>query len=102
MLRRIRRILLICNSYDSFSLEEDGHIEAQISKEYADLNLSNPPSIERVESTIDAMELIKESMNEMVEGTKTINTTTCTLADVSGKMKVNIGEIAGQVNQFNV
>ena len=60
MLRRIRRILLICNSYDSFSLEEDGHIEAQISKEYADLNLSNPPSIERVESTIDAMELIKD------------------------------------------
>lgn len=60
MLRRIRRILLICNSYDSFSLEEDGHIEAQISKEYADLNLSNPPSIERVESTIDALELIKD------------------------------------------
>lgn len=24
MARRIRRILLICNNYDSFSLEEDG------------------------------------------------------------------------------
>ena len=59
MLRRIRRILLICNSYDSFSLDEGGHIEAQISKEYADLNLSNPPSLERVESTINAMELIR-------------------------------------------
>ena len=44
MLRRIRKILLICNNYDSFSLEEDGHIEAQISREYADLSLSNPPS----------------------------------------------------------
>ena len=42
MARRIRRILLVCNNYDSFSLEEDGHIEAQITQEYADLNLSNP------------------------------------------------------------
>ena len=58
--------------------------------------------LEDVKVLQNAMELIKESMNEMVEGTKTINTTTCTLADVSGKMKVNIGEIAGQVNQFNV
>lgn len=60
MIRRIRRILLICNNYDSFSLEEDGHIEAQIRREYADLNLSNPPSIERAESTIEALELIKD------------------------------------------
>ena len=60
MLRRIRKILLICNNYDSFSLEEDGHIEAQISREYADLSLSNPPSFERAESTIDALELLRE------------------------------------------
>ena len=60
MLRRIRRILLICNNYDSFSLEEDGHIEAQIRREYADLSLSNPPSFERAESTLDALELLKE------------------------------------------
>ena len=59
MIRRIRNILLICNNYDSFSLEEDGHIEAQISQEYAELNLSNPPSIDRVESTMEALDLIK-------------------------------------------
>lgn len=59
MVRRIRNILLICNNYDSFSLEEDGHIEARISQDYAELNLSNPPSIDRVESTIDALELLK-------------------------------------------
>ena len=45
MTRKIRSILLICNNYDSFSLEEDGHIEGQISQDYAELNLSNPPSI---------------------------------------------------------
>ncbi len=59
MVRRIRNILLICNNYDSFSLEEDGHIEARISQEYTELNLSNPPSIDRVESTMEALDLIK-------------------------------------------
>ncbi len=57
MSRRIRRILLICNSYDSYTLEEDGRIEAQITHEYAELNLSNPPSIRQVESTKDALAL---------------------------------------------
>ena len=55
---RVRRILLVCNSYDSYTLEEDGRLEAQITHEYSELNLSNPPSITRVESTIEALELI--------------------------------------------
>ena len=58
MSRRIRRILLVCNSYDSFSLEEDGHIEYKITREYSELNLSNPPSIERAETTAEALEKI--------------------------------------------
>ncbi len=56
MSRRIRRILLVCNSYDSFSLEEDGHIEHKIMREYSELNLSNPPAIERSETTAEALE----------------------------------------------
>ena len=58
MSRRIRRILLVCNNYDSYSLEEDGRIEAQITREYSDLNLSNPPVFVRVESTTEALELV--------------------------------------------
>ncbi|MBQ7623224.1 MAG: phosphoenolpyruvate synthase, partial [Bacteroidales bacterium] len=58
MVRRIRNILLICNSYDSFSLEEDGRIETQIAIEYSELGLSNPPLIHRVESTVDALALL--------------------------------------------
>ncbi len=58
MAERIRSILLICNSYDSFSLEEDGRIDVQIAQEYAGLNLSNPPEIRRAESTADALELL--------------------------------------------
>ena len=51
MERRVRRILLVCNNYDSFALEEDGRIDVQIAQEYAELNLSNPPSIVRAETT---------------------------------------------------
>lgn len=57
MSRRIRRILLVCNSYDSFALEEDGHIEQQIAQDYAQLNISNPPDITRAETTAQALEV---------------------------------------------
>ena len=56
MARRIRRILLVCNNYDHFSLEEDGRLDMRISREYTDLNLSGPPVFERVESTGQALE----------------------------------------------
>ncbi len=59
MARRISRLLLVCNNYDSFSLEEDGHIEARISQDYTELNLTSPPSIDRVETTIEALELLE-------------------------------------------
>lgn len=57
MSRRIRRILLVCNNYDNFSLEEDGHLDVVISREYAELGLSNPPVVHRVESTAEALAL---------------------------------------------
>ena len=60
MSRRIRRILLVCNNYDSYTLEEDGHIEAQIAEDYAALNLSNPPEIVRAETTFEALEKVRE------------------------------------------
>lgn len=56
MARRIRRILLVCNNYDNFSLEEDGRLDMRIAQEYADLNLSGPPVFERVSSTKEALE----------------------------------------------
>ena len=58
MIKRIRKVLLVCNNYDGFALEEDGHIDDQIKKEYADLNLSTPPAFIRAESTADAIDLI--------------------------------------------
>lgn len=58
MSHRIRKILLICNNYDRYTLEEDGHIESQITHEYAELNLSNPPAITRAESTRAALDIL--------------------------------------------
>ena len=60
MEKRVKRILLVCNNYDSFALEEDGRIDVQIAQEYAELNLSNPPSITRAETTDEALVLIKK------------------------------------------
>ena len=57
---RIHRILLVCSSYDGYILEEDGHIESQINREYLDLNLSNPPALTRVSSTAEALALLEE------------------------------------------
>ena len=59
MSKRVRRILLVCNNYDSFALEEDGRIDVQIAQEYAQLNLSTPPSITRAETTQQALERIR-------------------------------------------
>ena len=60
MRRRIRKVLLIGSSYDAFTLEEDGRIDVQISNEYIDLNLSNPPSFRRVSSSVEALELLRD------------------------------------------
>ena len=59
MKRRIHRILLVCCSYDGYILEEDGHIESQINREYSDLSMSNPPSLTRISSTAEALELLE-------------------------------------------
>lgn len=59
MRQRITRVLLVCSSYDQFTLEEDGHIEAQIVREYSDLNLSNPPAFIRVSSGAEALERLR-------------------------------------------
>ena len=60
MAKRVRRILLVCNNYDSFALEEDGRIDVQIAQEYAELNLSNPPSIDRAETTREAIQRMEQ------------------------------------------
>lgn len=59
MQKRIRRVLMICSSYDAYILEEDGRIEDQIYKEYVDLNLSNPPAFVWANSNLEALSLLE-------------------------------------------
>ena len=60
MAKRIRSILLICNSYDNFSLEEDGRLDVKIAQEYNYLHLSNPPEIRRAETTSEALQILSQ------------------------------------------
>ena len=59
MQKRINKVLLICSSYDAFTLEEDGRIDTRINREYLELNLSNPPSFMRVSSAAEALEVLE-------------------------------------------
>lgn len=65
MSQRIRRILMVCNNYDRFALEEDGHIEEQIAAEYMSLGLSNPPKVDIVESS-DQLADMDESVYDII------------------------------------
>ena len=58
MQRRISRILLICSSYDAYILEEDGRLEASISQEYHELNLTHTPTFVRVSTTSEALDVL--------------------------------------------
>lgn len=60
MRRRITKILLVCSSYDQFTLEEDGRIDSQITTEYAELSLTNPPTFTRVSEAQQAIELLEQ------------------------------------------
>lgn len=61
MKHRIRKILLVCCSYDGYILEEDGHLEQQINQEYIDLNMSNPPALRASARRPRALVLLREN-----------------------------------------
>ena len=67
MEKRIRKILMICSSYDAYILEEDGQIDIQIYKEYNELNISNPPSFSWVTTTKEALAMLgKENDYDLI------------------------------------
>ena len=66
MLKHIYNVLLICNDYDRFLLEEDGRVEEELYIEYTQLGLNNPPKITHTSSGEEALELIKERKFELV------------------------------------
>lgn len=61
MSQRVTRILLVCSSYDQFTMEEDGRIDKQIKSEYSELSLSQPPRFTRIDNGQEALDLLASS-----------------------------------------
>ena len=66
MLKHIYNVLLICNEYDRFLLEEDGRVEEELYIEYTQLGLNNPPKITHTNSGEEALKLIASRKYELV------------------------------------
>lgn len=57
---RVRDVLLVSSLYDSFILEEDGHLYEMILSGYHEFNLSQAPRLTRVSNAKDAIRMIRE------------------------------------------
>jgi CheY-like chemotaxis protein len=66
MQNRIRKVLVICSSYDFFMLEEDGRIDEQIFNEYVSLNLRYPPGFVHADSARIAMKILEEDRIDLI------------------------------------
>ena len=66
MSRRISEILLICNEYDAFMLEEDGRIEEKVFNEYSSSHLRFPPHFNRVDSYRSALAIMKKKNFDLI------------------------------------
>ncbi|MBK5245989.1 MAG: phosphoenolpyruvate synthase [Peptostreptococcaceae bacterium] len=63
---RVREILLVSTAYDSFVLEEDGHLSEKIFSEYLDLNLQFVPRITHATSAEEAFAMLENRTYDLV------------------------------------
>lgn len=66
MQNRIRKVLVICSSYDFFMLEEDGRIDEQIFNEYVSLNLRYPPVFIHADSARKAINILENDRIDLI------------------------------------
>lgn len=66
MQNRIRKVLVICSSYDFFMLEEDGRIDEQIFNEYVSLNLRYPPVFIHADSAKKAINILETDHIDLI------------------------------------
>lgn len=66
MRKRINNVLLVCNEYDAFILEEDGRIDEQVFNEYVSLNLRYPPQFFHAFTAEEAKEKIVAAAIDLV------------------------------------
>lgn len=66
MANKIKEILLVSSSYDSFIIEEDVTLASRIVSEYSGLNLSQPPRVTRTSSALKALDLLGQKKFDLV------------------------------------
>ncbi len=66
MPHRIHEILLVASPYDSFILEEDGHLTEQILTEYIGMNFNYAPRVTRVSTGQEALKTMTEKKYDLV------------------------------------
>ena len=63
---RVREILLVSSLYDSFVLEEDGHLDEEVVASFLSLNLRYAPRFHRVDSAKAALKLLRGQKFDLV------------------------------------
>lgn len=66
MQHRIYKVLLICNLYDAFILEEDGRIDERIFNEYFSQNLRYPPIFIQAHTVAEAFKVLKNEPIDLI------------------------------------
>ncbi len=66
MQHRIYKVLLVCNAYDAFMLEEDGRIDERIFNEYFSQNLRYPPIFIQAHTVLQAFRILEQEPIDLV------------------------------------
>lgn len=66
MQKRIYKVLLVCNAYDAFMLEEDGRIDERLFNEYTQHSLRYPPLIIQAHSAEEAYRILEEENIDLI------------------------------------
>ena len=66
MQHRIHEILLVASPYDSYILEEDGHLTEQILTEYIGMNFNYAPRVTRVSTGRKALSILKDKKFDLI------------------------------------
>lgn len=63
---RVKHILLVSSSYDSYILEEDGQLTDLIYNEYLELNLSITPHVKRASNAEEALKILEDQDIDLI------------------------------------
>jgi hypothetical protein len=63
---RVKKILIVSSLYDLYNLREDGRLNTLVMAQYAELRLSRAPTLKRVDSGLNALEVLKTNDFDLI------------------------------------